>query len=185
MSLLFRQTAPSICCYYGDVISIGDIIDTMVGYHNRPNHHNYHYLTQRNIHNAINIASVPVCSQHAHDGLCGGANGVELYTGEACEAIILLFLSFCPSLCLSVFRVRLSVCVSAGPLVLWSFIWLPYSLLCTPFPSPLSLCHVSSPFLSFSYVIFFLLLPLFLFPLSSSPYLLHTRPRKDSKSVSN
>lgn len=134
MSLLFRQTAPSICCYYGDVISIGDIIDTMVGYHNRPNHHNYHYLTQRNIHNAINIASVPVCSQHAHDGLCGGANGVELYTGEACEAIILLFLSFCPSLSLSAFRVRLSVCVSAGPLVLWSFIWLPYSLLCALFP---------------------------------------------------
>lgn len=111
MSLLFRQTAPSICCYYGDVISIGDIIDTMVGYHNRPNHHNYHYLTQRNIHNAINIASVPVCSQHAHDGLCGGANGVELYTGEACEAIILLFLSFCPSLCLRFVSVCLSVCL--------------------------------------------------------------------------
>lgn len=111
MSLLFRQTAPSIRCYYGDVISIGDIIDTMVGYHNRPNHHNYHYLTQRNIHNAINIASVPVCSQHAHDGLCGGANGVELYTGEACEAIILLFLSFCPSLCLRFVSVCLSVCL--------------------------------------------------------------------------
>lgn len=125
MSLLFRQTAPSICCYYGDVISIGDIIDTMVGYHNRPNHHNYHYLTQRNIHNAINIASVPVCSQHAHDGLCGDANGVELYTGEACEAIILLFLSFCPSLCLRFVSVCLSVCLP----VLSS-----YSLLCTLFP---------------------------------------------------